>query len=543
MKQKIDIPVTMRDGVTLSTDIRIPDGPGPFPAIVTRTPYNNSGFAPNDPYLLSGYVSVLQDCRGRFDSEGRFAPFLEAEDGADTLAWVKAQPWCDGRIGMLGNSYCATCQLTAAWMRPPGLLAITPGIMGCDLFKDMVYYNGVLNLSMAFTWGAGVSGRSGQSHETSDLQNLFWHLPLADMDETAGFRMPHFRECLAHPVHDRYWTASSVEQHYGEFNVPALHSGGWYDFFSEGTTRNFQGIRAKGGPLARASQRLVMGPWPHGLGGRLTGQLDFGEPATMAIDTLYKRWLDRWVKGIDNGVDREPAVQIFMMGANEWRDETQWPPADARDMALFLASGGAANTLIGNGALTPGKPAGGASLDRYTYNPANPAPTLGGGMYGFPNGPTDHAPLERRDDVLVYTGNRLEQPVTIAGYIKGVLYIESDCVDTDFVMRLCDVYPDGRSIILCDGIARTRFRDGLDQEVFMKPGTVYEIEIPMSVTANVFLPGHRIRVEVTSSCFPRFARNLNTGEPSATGTRMQLAHQTVWHSASRPSRIVLPILP
>jgi putative CocE/NonD family hydrolase len=542
MQQKIDVPVPMRDGVTLSTDIRLPDGPGPFPAVVERTPYNNSGFAPANPCIQSGYAVVRQDCRGKYDSEGRFNPFFEADDGADTLAWVKVQPWCDGRIGMLGNSYCATTQLTAAWLRPPGLLAITPGVMGWDLFKDTIYYNGVFNLSLAFTWGTAVAGRSGQGHETSDLQKHLWHLPLADMDEAAGFHVPHLREWLAHPVYDNFWAAASVERHYGDFDVPILHSGGWYDFYGEGTTRNFQGIRAAGGPRARAAQQLIMGPWLHGLGGRYSGQLDFGEQAAMSLDGLYKRWLDRWVKGVDNGVDREPAVRIFMMGSNEWRDEAQWPPAGAKETPFYLASGGSANSLIGDGALVPGKPAGGAGSDGYVYNPANPAPTLGGGVHGAPAGPTDHAPLERRDDVLVYTGAVLEQPLAVAGYVKGVLYIASDCMDTDFVMRLCDVYPDGRSILLCDGIARTRFREGLDRETFMKPGSVYEIEVPMGVTANVFLPAHRIRLEVTSSCFPRWARNLNTGEPAATGTRMQLAHQTVFHSASHPSRLILPVL-
>jgi putative CocE/NonD family hydrolase len=544
MNQKIDVPVPMRDGVTLSTDIRLPEGPGPFPVIVTRTPYNNAGFAPNDPYIQGGYVSVKQDCRGRFDSEGRFSPFVEAEDGADTIAWVKAQPWCDGRIGMLGNSYCATVQLTAAWTRPPGLLAITPGVMGRDLFRDLIYYNGVFNLALAFTWGAAVSGRSGQVHDTSDLQNRLWHLPLADMADVVGFRVPHLREWLAHPVYDRFWAATSVEQHYADFDVPALHSGGWYDFYGEGTARNFQGIRARGGPRARAAQRLVMGPWQHGLGGRVAGQLDFGENAVMALDVLYRRWLDRWVKGVDNGVDREPAVRMFMMGANEWRDEAEWPPAGARETPLYLASSGSANSLLGDGALLSEQPTGGAERDGYVYNPANPVPTIGGGAYGVPSsGPTDHAPVERRNDVLVYTGEVLDKPVAVAGYITGRLSIASDCVDTDFVMRLCDVYPDGRSMILCDGIARTRFREGLDREVFMTPGKVYEIEVPMGVTANVFLPGHRIRVEVTSSNFPRWARNLNTGEPANTSTRLQLAHQTVWHSAARPSKILLPILP
>jgi putative CocE/NonD family hydrolase len=541
MIQKIDVPVTMRDGVSLSADIRLPDGPGPFPAILIRTPYNNTGFAAGDSGVPGGYVVIKQDCRGRFDSAGRFTPFFEAEDGADTIAWVKAQPWCDGRIGMLGNSYCATAQLTAAWMRPPGLLAITPGVMGCDLFKDLIYYNGVFNLSLAFAWGMAVSGRSGQTHDTTDLQKVFWHLPLETMDAAAGFDAPHFREWLAHPLYDAFWAAASVERHYADFDLPILHSGGWYDFYGEGTARNYAGIRATGGPRARAAQRLIMGPWPHGLGGRQTGQLDFGEGAVMGLDGVYRRWLDRWVKGEPNGADREAPVRIFMMGTNAWRDEAEWPLARAVETPLFLGSGGAANSLYGNGVLMD-RTRGGADCDRFAYNPENPAPTLGGPVYSAPNGPTDHVPLERRDDVLVYTGERLAAPLEVTGPVSGVIYVSSDCVDTDFVMRLCDVYPDGRSIILCDGIARARLREGLDREVFMKPGEVVELTVPMGVTANTFLPGHCIRVEVTSSCFPRFARNLNTGEPVASGTRMQTARQTVWHSTARPSRVMLPVV-
>ncbi len=542
MIQKIDVPVKMRDGTDLSADIRLPGGPGPFPVIVVRTPYNNSGFAPGDAYIQNGYAVVKQDCRGRFDSEGRFQPFFEAEDGFDTLAWVKAQPWCDGRLGMLGNSYCSTCQLTAAWTRPPGLRGITPGVMGNDLFKDLIYFNGVFNLSLAYTWGMAVSGRSGQTHDTTDLEKIFRHLPLQTLDTAAGFDAPYFREWLAHPTYDAYWAAASVEGHYAEFDVPALHSGGWYDFYGEGTARNYTGIRAKGRPRARASQRLILGPWQHGLGGRVAGQLDFGEQAVVGMDGLYRRWLDRWVKGEPNGVDQEAPVRLFVMGTNVWRDEGEWPLARAVDSEFFLG-GGSANSLYGNGTLRRERPAGGADCDRFTYNPDNPVPTLGGATYGAPSGPNDHVPLERRDDVLVYTGERQTAPLEVTGHVRAVIYISSDCVDTDFVMRLCDVYPDGRSIVLSDGIARARFREGLDREVMMKPGSVVELEVPMGVTSNVFLPGHCIRVEVTSSCFPRFARNLNTGEADASGTRMRAACQTVWHSAARPSRVLLPVVP
>ncbi len=541
--QWIDVSVPMRDGVRLSTDIRCPAGPGPFPTLIYRTPYNNQGFAVDDPYLASGYAVVKQDCRGRFDSEGVFDPFREAADGADTAAWVRAQPWCDGRLGFFGNSYCATTQLTAAWSRPAGLRAMTPVVMGCDLFKDLLYYNGVFNLSLAFAWGAAMAGRTVQGLETTDLQAVFRHLPLDTMDVAAGFHLPFLHEWLAHPVYDDYWAQASVERHYADFDVPALHAGGWYDFYPEGTLRNFLGLRRWGGPAARRAQKLIMGPWPHGLGGRTLGAMDFGEAAAVAMEPIYKRWLDRWVRDEPNGIDREPAVRIFVMGVNAWREDDEWPPREAEPRAYYLASEGDARTAAGTGRLVEKAGAPSAARDGYVYDPADPVPTLGGNTYAAPAGPTDHAPIEARSDVLVYSGPVLERPVTVIGFVSATLFISSDAPDTDFVARLCDVYPDGRSIILCDGIARARFREGWDREVFLAPGSVYEIEVPMGATANVFLPGHRLRLEVTSSCFPRFARNLNTGEPAATGVRMRPARQTLWHTPDHPSRLNVTTLP
>jgi len=415
-------------------------------------------------------------------------------------------------------------------------------VMGCDLFKDLIYYNGVLNLSLAFAWGAAVAGSSVQGLETTDLASVFHHLPLNTMDAQAGFNLPYFHEWLAHPRYDEYWAQLSVERHYADFDVPALHAGGWYDFYAEGVIRNFCGIRDRGGPQARRAQKLIMGPWVHGLGGRAIGPMDFGDAAAVQMDPIYKRWLDRWVLGVNNGIDREPPVRIFVMGANVWRDESEWPLARSIETNLFLASDGSANTLEGNGRLQSGGKQG-AARDEFIYNPADPVPTGGGNCYAAASGPTDHSAIEKRPDVLVYTGEPLDHPLEVTGFVQAVLYASSDAPDTDFVMRLCDVYPDGRSIILCDGIVRARFREGFDREVFMTSGAVYELHVPMGVTSVVFLPGHRVRLEVTSSCFPRFARNLNTGEPAATGTRMQLARQAIWHTAAQPSRLILPVIP
>ena len=542
MRSFLDVPVAMRDGVMLSTDIRHPDGAGPFPTIVYRTPYNNCNPGGALKYVELGYALVTQDCRGRFDSGGTFDPFCEANDGFDTLAWIRAQPWCDGRLGMIGGSYLGSTQLAAAWMRPPGLRAIVPRVMGRDAFRDMLYHNGVLDLGIAGVWGFGMAGRSGQAGAIPDWAQLARHLPLCTMDQAAGYRLPYFQDWLAHPTYDDFWKRLSVEQHYADFDVPMLHLGGWYDLYAEGQLHNFASIRRLGGPRARAHQRIVFGPWAHGLNTRTLGPLDFGPDAVTGIDALETRWLDHFVRDVANGVEREPPVRLFIMGTNVWRDEPEWPLARAQERAFYLASGGRANSLFGDGALVAAPPTG-AATDGYAYNPDYPVPTLGGNVLGGNAGPNDHAPIERRDDVLVYTSDVLTAPLEVTGLVNAVLHVASDAPDTDFIARLCDVYPDGRSLIICDGNLRMRLREGLDREVLMTPGQVYEVTVAMGATANVFLPGHRVRLEITSSCFPRLARNLNTGEPIATGTRLAVAQQTVHHSRARPSRLLLPVVP
>ena len=546
MIQEIDVPVRMRDGVHLSTDIRYPEAGGPFPTIVIRHCYSNS-ILKNVPMDLinRGYAIVIQDCRGRFDSEGTFNPFHEDADGHDAIAWVMTQPWCNGKIGMTGGSYAATTQLGAAWTNPPGLEAIMPSVAGFDLFKDYVYHDGAFALLGAINWGTSVAGRGAQLNSTTDWQRVHKHLPLITVDEAAGYRLDFYKEWLSHPTYDSFWAARSPEQHYGQCNVPAFHVGGWYDFFSRGVFRNYCGLREHGGDHARKHQRILVGPWRHGVNQKMPGQIDFGENVTIGLADLEKRWFDRWLRDEDNGIDRGPPVRIFVMGENVWRDEHEWPLARTRSTAVYLKSQGRANSLHGDGALSL-DPVPGGETDSYVYNPENPVPTVGGSVpHGdiVPSGPTDHAPIERRDDVLVYTGDVLRKPLEVTGPVQMKLFAGSDAPDTDFVARLCDLYPDGRSIILCDGIVRARFREGFDEEKMMEPGKVYEFEIDMSVTSNVFFPGHALRVEVTSSCFPRFSRNLNTGDPVATGTRIVCARQTVHHSSSCPSHLILPVIP
>jgi uncharacterized protein len=547
MKKQIDIRVAMRDGVELSTDVIWPDGDGPWPAILWRTPYSNT-----DPvahglmrHVNAGYVVVSQDCRGRYDSAGKFDAFKEAEDGCDTIAWVRKQAWCDGRVGMVGASYSTTTQWAAAWTKPEGLKAIVPRVMSRDLFKDTFYVNGVFALHLAAGWSCRMVGRAMQNTDALDWATLYRHLPLESLTTNAGYESALYKALLAHPTYDDFWKAMSVEAHYGDIDVPALHMGGWYDIYAEGTLRTYEALAGRG----KGKQRLVVGPWAHSfsLNTRMLGQIDFGPNSTTGLEELEARWLTRFVRGEENGVDKEPPVRIFVMGINQWREEDAWPLKRAVETPCYLASGGRANTLFGDGQLisapppiAPGNPAG--ASDGYTYHPENPVPAVGGNLWGPLAGPQDHSGIERRDDVLVYTGPVLEKPLEVTGYVNAVVHVSSDAVDTDFVVRLCDVYPDGRSMIVCDGVAATRFREGLEKAVMMTPGDVYELKISLGPTSIVFLPGHRLRVEITSSCFPRFARSLNTGEPQATGTRMQAAKQKVHHTVKHPSRLVLPVV-
>ncbi len=542
MRQMIDVGVLMRDGVRLSTDVRLPKSDGPFPVVVWRTPYSNADIGGLTKYVGMGYGLVTQDCRGRFDSDGTFSAFAEGQDGKDLIDWVMKQEWCDGRVGMVGGSYAATTQLNCAWERPGGLKAIVPRVMGRDLFKDTVYRNGVFCLELAASWGMMMAGRANQNTGLVDWAGAFKHLPVEEVPEAVGYRVPFFKECLRHETYDGHWAARSVEGHYETLDVPMLHLNGWYDIYSEGMLKNFEALSKRQGA---GKQRIVVGPWVHSLNARVVGQVDFGAQAVVDLDGLEARWLARWVKGEKNGVEDEAPVRIFVMGINEWRDEAAWPLARAKEESFYFGSGGRANSLFGDGVLS--REAGeGADFDGYAYDPANPVPTMGSGTFGAVTsgfaGPTDHAPIERRDDVLVYTGEILSKPMEVTGYINAELFVSTDAVDTDFVVRLCDVYPDERSIVLCDGVSRLSFREGLEKKVPAKPGEVYRVELCLGVTSNVFLPGHRVRVEVTSSCFPRFVRNLNSGEATGTGVRMVVARQKVFHVEGRRSRVVLPVV-
>ena len=554
------VAVPMRDGVTLYADIYRPVGDGRHPVIVSRTPYSTerfpSAYAAAVYFSRRGYAYVFQDVRGRHESEGIWEPFRDdVEDGYDTVEWAAAQPWSNGKVGMEGGSYLGHVQWRAAEAAPPHLVAIFPRVASTSIYHDWITVNGGWRLAFNFGWGpvrqeSRIMQNTGP--HTMDggppsigYDRVVWHLPLNEMQELVGRNAQFYKDWLAHPDYDDYWRSLNVEERFEQVRVPVHVMGGFFDIFAQGTLRGYAGMSTRGGmAAARSGSHMVIGPWEHGVS-RTVGEMDWGESAVVDTNALALRWFDHWLKGTDNGLRQEPPVKIFVMGRNEWRYEHEYPLARTRYAPLYLDSAGNANGSQGDGRLAWDKPASDSPPDRYRYDPGNPVPSLGGANccgIATPSGARDQRPIEGRADVLIYTTAILEEPVEIVGPVKLILHASSSAVDTDFVAKLVDVYPDGRSINIAEGILRARHRDGLERQVLMDPGEAYELEVDMIGTANLFRAGHRIRVHVTSSHFPQFARNLNNGQPYGTSASIVVAEQTVYHSPERPTHILLPVI-
>jgi len=372
------------------------------------------------------------------------------------------------------------------------------------------------------------------------------HLPLIDMPKLAGRNAQFWRDWVRHPDYDDYWKKLNAEEVFDQIGIPVHTAGGWFDIFSQGTLRGYMGVHQKGKTeAARRSSRLLIGPWGHGPSEKY-GDLDFGPHAMVDEQAVQLRWFDRWLKGLDNGLDREPPVTLYVMGNNVWRRESEYPLARTQYRKMYFSSGGRANTLHGDGRLSWNPPAAGTAPDQYRYDPDNPVASLGGNnCCGTPTpaGPRDQRPIEARGDVLVYTSDILAEDLEVTGPVKVVLNASSDGPDTDFVAKLVDVYPDGRAISVAEGILRARYRESLSRPRLLEPGRVYELTIDLVGTSNAFLKGHRVRVDITSSHFPQFDRNPNTGEEFGMGVRVRIAQQVVHHSAERPSHVLLPVIP
>jgi putative CocE/NonD family hydrolase len=548
-----NIVVTMRDGVRLSTTVYLPLGEGPFPAVLVRTAYNRvavwSPFFPEH-----GMALVVQDCRGRYDSEGEYYPFThEGEDGYDTLEWIGQQTWCNGKVGMFGDSYLAATQFYAAPLGSKYLRALNPRFMAGDPWKRAYYCDGAFSLALTWSWLCfECSARTSEAAMMPlfDVRELLMRLPIVRLDElSGGGPISSYRAYVRHNTYDEHWKALSIRDKHGLFGMPVFLIGGWYDNYAAEAVTTFLGLRDRAPTAAlRDSHRLLIGPWTHGINpSAVLGEIDYGPQALAENDATF-RWLDCLLHDRDAAAFQRAPIRLFVLGANEWRDEYEWPLARTRWVRYYLRTGG---TLSVD---PPGdEPPADEPADHYTYDPADPAPTTGGnhsigpynpGLYEWVKpGPYDQRAVEARWDVLVYTSDVLAHDTEVTGPVTVVLYAATSAPDTDFVGRLADVYPDGRSINITEGVIRARYREDVwGQPRLLEPHRVYQYTIDLQVTSALFLAGHRLRVDVTSSGFPLWDRNLNTGHDPATDTTMAVAEQTIQHSAAYPSHIQLPVV-
>jgi putative CocE/NonD family hydrolase len=582
--------ITMRDGVRLATDLYIPKGPPGtrYPVVMIRTPYGNFPGnyleIPEAVFASHGYVVAVQDKRGKFRSEGVYlVSGGDANDGYDSIEWLSKQPWSNGRVGTYGCSYLGDVQLFLAQTKPPALKAMIPQASGSSAGSIAGIYRqfgervgGANDWATAIGWFA----KNGQKiaprlpatldRETYtalyrpfnqtpvlppiDYQRAWYHLPEVDALRDQGFPDSDFADNIAKSPTDPYCNQLPYMTDSYTSDVPALFVNSWYDFGADMTLFEFNWFQQHSDSAqARANQFVIMSPGTHCSSERTASSEAIVGSRAMG-DTrfdywhAYLTWFDYWLKQ-DQGARKEietwPKVRYYSMGANVWKNSAEWPPANTRRESYYLHSGGKANSVFGDGALelkqTPG-----TEHDSYVYDPANPVPSLGGAMCctgtdDAKPGAQDQRAIEGRIDVLAYTSDVLDAPIDVAGPVEVVLYASSSAVDTDFTAKLVDVYPDGRAFNVLESILRARYREGFTHEVWMEQGKVYEIRIPIGATSNFFGKGHRVRVEISSSNFPRFDRNLNLGGDNARMARWVTASNRIYHSTQYPSRLVLPV--
>ena len=547
-----DVCAAMRDGTVLRADIYRPDAPGRYPALLQRTPYSKDGESCVEQgrrLAERGYVVVQQDVRGRFRSDGEFLPGFysadhrDAEDGYDTVEWAAALPWSDGRVGTFGGSYCGWTQWELAHTRPPHLAAMIPSAIAANLLDREM--SGVLRLGRVLWWSVNtlapdVRLRLGETGPTTveEAQSLYlerdrskwlWHLPLSEIpDDALSGVGRHWRRWLSDHASDHF---GFLERH-RDVAVPALTTTGWYDQ-QIGAVKHFTGMRESGmTEEARAGQRLIVGPWSHttDFSDSRVGSVDFGPEAVRDFFQIADDWFAYWLKGERTGVEEWPPIQLFVMGANRWRGESEWPLARTEYTDYYLRSGGSLSRQA-----PPDEPP-----DSYDYDPRDPLMTL----YSPPGQqePQDQRALDGRRDVLVYQTPPLDEPVEVTGPVTVRLWASSSARDTDFVVKLMDVWPDGFVQELCYGIVRARYRESFASPSLIEPGRAYEYVIEVNPTSNLFRRGHRVRLDVSSSDFPNFDRNHNTGGDDYFESTLVAARQTVHHDQQRPSRIVLPVI-
>ena len=540
--RSLHVQIPMRDGVHLAANVFLPGKPGRVPAILERTPYGKgTAITPNYQALVDhGYAVVAEDVRGRYGSEGIFDPLRqESRDGDDTLNWIARQSWSNGRIGMTGGSYRGIVQWKAALTGNPHLKAIFPVVSGYDDYRDRFYSTGgAMKLGNRLLWMSENLKAPGYQ---PDFSRYVLHLPLRTADIAAtGWSTRMYREAAAHPAFDTFWRELSVKEQLDRIRIPVFAVGGWYDNFVQSDLEAYAALHETEG-----LNRVLIGPWPHNMSYQFPGT-DFGPQSHVPVRRLQIEWFDQWLMGKDTELASKPPVKVFLMGSNRWLEDEKWPPRDARAVAFYLDGEGRANSMDGDGTLTERAPRHQAQ-DHYVFDPRDPVPTRGGAVCCNPKvfswGPMDQRPVERRNDVLVYTTRPLREDTDVIGPVRALLYVATSARDTDFTAKLVDVAPGGYARNLTDGILRLRYRNSLELPEPAKEGEIYRITVDAGVTGNTFLKGHRIRLEISSSNFPRFDRNPNTGTLVATETRLLKAAQTVYHDREHPSRLVLMVMP
>ncbi len=544
-KLRIDshLAVIMRDETVLYADVYRPETEAKVPVLVVRTPYGvqrDGGHEDFFRFAHHGFAVVVQDVRGRFESDGSWDPFRnEATDGYDTIEWAAKQPWSNGNVGTQGGSYLGNNQWLTGALAPPSLRAMFPRVASTSIYHNWAFFGGAFRLSFNFGWAVvRMPHRIMQPqywHTESytgmelDYETILLHVPLKDGDlESSNCVVPHYREWLAHPNYDSYWSPLSVEDKFNNINIPVHTFGGWYDIFLAGTINGYTGMQGKGA-------KMTIGPWGHGPSQQF-GELDFGPAAMRHVQDVELPWFQHYLQGVDNGIERAHPVEIFYMGANQWKQETAWPIASTRYRHLY----------INNQKILSFELPHESGSDTYIYDPADPVPTLGGNnCCGSPTiaGPVDQRPLASRQDVKTYTSRVIVEPLAIAGPVQMNLFGATDGLDTDWMVKLIDVYPDGRAFNIAEGILRARFRDGFAVPKLLTPNSTYEFTIDMVATANVFLAGHKISITITSSNFPQFDRNPNTGSDLGSSPSLRIARNTIYWGGLHASHITLPIVP
>ena len=566
-----NVKIPMRDGIKLATDIYRPDSEGTFPVILVRTPYKKEMNELQARYFARrGYVYAVQDCRGRFSSQGDWNPFFsEPQDGFDTIEWLATQPWSSGKVGMIGGSYLGWVQWWAAREHPPHLVTIIPNVAPPDPYYNIPYEYGVFFMWGAIWWAdvleqeatADLTGKAFEKIMEKKYAKLLHHLPVIELDEIVlGKKNTYWREWIQHPDNDEYWDRASFLEHLKGLDIPVYHQSGWFDGDGIGSKLNYLTMARHG----HTHQKLVLGPWGHTAQAtrRGPGDRDFGPNAIIDLERSYLQWLDRWLKGIENGIDKEPFVSLFVMGSNDWLHDDRYPLPETKFTKFYLASKGSANTSLGDGWLDTVPPNDTVAVsDSYTYDPGDPTPDPN--FYFDPEDLKEekaekvrsveeerekrrayYAKVNReRSDILFYETLPLETDLTFAGPISAVLYASSSAKDTDWFMRLSEVNEKGDILPLAHGMIRARYRNSFSRPEFLEPGKIYEYHLDMWQTGITIPEGGRLRVEVTSASFPLFSRNLNTGKHNETETEYITATQSIYHDRDHPSHVFLPVIP